>query len=299
MEHFLYSKAEKHLKDIPVIEKFSFIREFGHERYADIKPSSLSLHYNKGIEICYIKKGCYNWWVEGKEHSVYPGEGFVTCPWEYHGNTDEVVEFGEIYWLIITPEIFSKKDGFLLGNWSSFSQEENEIIGKVLSDNKYPVLKKATIFEKYFKQLNIELRTRGFGYDTKIKILIEELILEVVRIIKNRKIEVDKEKDWIRQLNQFLQSKMNKKWSLDEMSAHFKMGTTSFNDKVKRLTGFSPQSYLIHIRVEQGKGELIKTNKLLAEIALETGFYSSQHFSSTFLKRVGITPSEFRRKHKV
>jgi len=34
-------------------------------------------------------------------------------------------------------------------------------------------------------------------------------------------------------------------------------------------------------------------------IALETGFYSSQHFSTTFKKLTGYTPGEFRRKNVV
>jgi len=32
------------------------------------------------------------------------------------------------------------------------------------------------------------------------------------------------------------------------------------------------------------------------DIALDTGFYSSQHFSTTFKKLTGYTPSEFRKK---
>ena len=298
MQYFLYSKAEKHRKDMPVIDEFPFIWEFGHEKYVNIKPSSLSLHYNKGIEVCFIKKGRYNWWVEEQEHSVYPGDGFITCPWQFHGNKNEVVDLGEIYWLIIKPEIFTPEDGFWLGEWSSFSEKENETISRVLADNTSPILRKASILERYFNQLNDELVNRGFGSAVKIKALIEGLILEVVRNIKNRTLEDQMESNWLMKFDQFLQTDIATNWSLEEMSSHFEMGTTSFNDKVKRLTGFSPQSYLIHLRVDHAKNELTKTDDPLTEIALRNGFYSSQHFSSTFLKRVGMTPSTFRKKYK-
>ena len=81
------------------------------------------------------------------------------------------------------------------------------------------------------------------------------------------------------------------------MSSYFGMGSTSFNDKVKKLTGYTPQSFLIDLKIEQSKKQLLATNRLLTDIALDTGFYSSQHFTATFLKRVGMTPSAFKRKN--
>ncbi|HEY6899649.1 MAG TPA: AraC family transcriptional regulator [Puia sp.] len=40
---------------------------------------------------------------------------------------------------------------------------------------------------------------------------------------------------------------------------------------------------------------LKQTDHHLTDIALETGFYSSQHFSTTFKKLTGYTPSQFRK----
>ena len=299
MSYFIYSKAPHRLVNIPVIEDFPCIREFGHERYSNIKPSSLDLHYNNGIEICFVKKGRYYWQVENKEYSVYPGEGFLTCPWEYHGNRLGVVELGDIYWFIVTPELFSKGNRFHLGNWTSFSSEQEAIIAKILSENQNHLLNNGTTLEEYFLKLNHELVTREFGFDVKIRSLIESIILEVVRIIQNRKLEANKNNAWIQELKQLFESDFTKKWTIDEMSSHFGMGSTSFNDKVKRLTGYTPQSFLIDLKIEQSKKQLIESDQPLTDIALDGGFYSSQHFSMTFLKRVGMTPSAFKRKFKV
>ena len=298
MSYFIYSKAPHRLVNIPVIEDFPCIWEFGHERYSNIKPSSLDLHLNRGIEICYVKKGRYDWQVENKEYVVYPGEGFVTCPWEYHGNSLGVVELGEIYWLIINPELFTKENGCHLASWSSFSQDQEATIAKVLRDNQNHLLNNGARLEKYFLQLNHELVSREFGFDVKIRSLIESIILEVVRIIQSRKFEANKNSAWINELRLLVESDFSKKWTIDEMSSHFSMGSTSFNDKVKKLTGYTPQSFLIDLKIEQSKRQLVETNRLLTDIALESGFYSSQHFSATFLRRVGMTPSAFRKKNK-
>ncbi len=298
MSYFIYSKAPNRLINIPVIKDFPSIWEFGHERYSNIKPSSLDLHHNKGIEICYVKKGRYDWQVENKEYVVYPGEGFVTCPWECHGNSLGVVELGEIYWLIITPEIFSKEEGCHFADQTTFSHEQETFIAKVLCENKSHILSNGARLEKYFLQLNHELVYREFGFDVKIRSLTESILLEVVRIIQNRKLVVSKNNGWINELKSLLETDFSKKWTIGEMSSHFTMGTTSFNNKVKLLTGYTPQSFLMDLKIGYSKNLLLNTNRLLTDIALEAGFYSSQHFSSTFLKRVGMSPSAYRKNYR-
>jgi AraC-like DNA-binding protein len=65
---------------------------------------------------------------------------------------------------------------------------------------------------------------------------------------------------------------------------------------VKEYSGYTPANYLIFLRLEAAKKMLSETNKKLTEIAYDFGFYSSQHFSSTFSKWVGIAPKDFRQK---
>jgi len=75
------------------------------------------------------------------------------------------------------------------------------------------------------------------------------------------------------------------------------LGSTLFNERVKNHSGFSPISYLINIRISEAIKLLKRADISLTDIALETGFYSSQHFSTTFKKLTGYTPSAFRKNH--
>jgi AraC-like DNA-binding protein len=81
------------------------------------------------------------------------------------------------------------------------------------------------------------------------------------------------------------------------MAATVGMGTTLFNEKVKSYSGFSPLNYLINIRISEAIKLLKKPDMNVTDIALDTGFYSSQHFSTTFKKLTGYTPSEFRKRN--
>jgi AraC-like DNA-binding protein len=75
------------------------------------------------------------------------------------------------------------------------------------------------------------------------------------------------------------------------------MGTTLFNVRVKSYTGFTPTNYLINLRIAEAIKLLRKPDLNLTDIALDTGFCSSQHFSTTFKKLTGYTPSEFRKRN--
>jgi AraC-like DNA-binding protein len=70
-----------------------------------------------------------------------------------------------------------------------------------------------------------------------------------------------------------------------------------YSMKSEKLFGFSPLNYLINIRISEAIKLLKTPNISLTDIALDTGFYSSQHFSTTFKKLTGYTPSEFRKNH--
>ncbi len=295
MDYFIYSKAPHHLKNINIIEQFDCIREFGHEKYLKIKPSSLKMHYNKGIEICFITKGKYNWKVDDMEYELLPGDGFITCPWEYHGSKKGVVDLGEIWWIVISPDLFEKDGRFRLGKWSALDETENIEIGEVLSNNAFSVIHKAQELKYLFCQLFFELKRKDFGYRTKVYGLIDSILIFMVRIIKNQKQKQEKNESWLKHLNEKLLAEISKKWVIEEMAAVFKMGTTSFNGKVKKLTGYTPSAYLIHLRIETAIKQIVKCDKSLTEIALDCGFYSSQHFSGTFLKWTGMSPSKFRK----
>lgn len=56
-------------------------------------------------------------------------------------------------------------------------------------------------------------------------------------------------------------------------------------------------SYLDHVRLRRAAYDLAYTNRSLETIAQETGFKYANQLLRVFKKRVGITPSQFRRKH--
>jgi AraC-like DNA-binding protein len=98
-------------------------------------------------------------------------------------------------------------------------------------------------------------------------------------------------------LEQSLRENLSHQWTVEEMAALVGLGITAFSEKVKSYTGFSPLNYLINIRISEAIKLLKRRDVHVTDIALDVGFYSSQHFATTFKKLTGYTPSEFRKKH--
>ncbi|MCY1722377.1 AraC family transcriptional regulator [Prolixibacteraceae bacterium Z1-6] len=296
--HFFYSKNHPAASDSKPIDEFEFINDFGFEEYKDIRQKPLSLHLNEGIEICYVTKGRYEWVVGDKSYLLFPGDGFVTCPWQEHGSPREVVDLGEIYWVVIKPAYFSSDGNFNAGNWSRLSDTENEFIGGILSRNENHKLIKAHILKSLFVELKNELEHREFGYRQRVSNLAEEFLIAVVRHIKNRESRNLKNQNWFSEFDLMLKADLSKKWTLDEMASLENIGITTLIRLVKESTGYTPANYLIFLRLEKAK-ELLKTSsKKLTDIAYDCGFYSSQHFSSTFSKWIGKSPLTYRKMLK-
>lgn len=296
--HFFYSKTDKDASGSDRLQEFEFINDFGFEEYKDIRQKPLSLHYNEGIEICYVTKGRYEWVVGDKSYLLFPGDGFVTCPWQKHGSPREVVDLGEIYWVVIKPKFFNNKGDFNLGNWTRFKLSEIEMIGKVLSENSKHTLHKAHVLKTLFIDLKNEIDNKEFGYYQRVCNIVEELLIESVRIIQSRESQIISNQNWFSNFEEMLTENLSKKWTLDEMADKSKIGITTLTRLVKEHTGYTPANYLIYLRLEKAKQLLVGTEKKLTEIAFDCGFYSSQHFSSTFSKWIGKKPFLYRTENK-
>ena len=64
----------------------------------------------------------------------------------------------------------------------------------------------------------------------------------------------------------------------------------------KSVTGMTPNDYYLRLRVDVAQQMLVGSSHTITTIAMDTGFSSSQYFSSVFRKYTGQTPMEYRQK---
>ena len=83
---------------------------------------------------------------------------------------------------------------------------------------------------------------------------------------------------------------------LEDLARQHNVGYSYFRKMFKKYTGVSPGQYHLQLRIIRAKELLISTNKSIKEISLELGFQTIHYFSLIFKKKVGINPSEFRKR---
>jgi AraC family transcriptional regulator len=82
---------------------------------------------------------------------------------------------------------------------------------------------------------------------------------------------------------------------LAELATLAQLSEYHFCRMFKASMAQTPQEYLIVVRVEQVKQQMMTVHLTLADIALQCGFSNQSHMGRYFKKVVGISPSEYRR----
>ncbi len=276
------------------LDPFPHIAVFGYRKIQHIQFNSFVKSISSDIQVYYINDGKFDWIINGQAFSLYPGDTAVVLPGQEFGSDKGFFDLGTISWIHITPQQFISPGNLVLGAWSGIPEKDSKAIGKLLALNNISVLPKLPEAGNAFHQLQREMADREIGYAVRVNHLIDELLIHIVRhLTRQNNLQRDFPQTFMK-LEQALRSNLDHQWLVEEMAVMVGLGTTAFSEKVKNYTGFSPLHYLINIRIAEALKLLKSTDKAVTDIALETGFYSSQHFSTTFKKLTGYTPRQFR-----
>ena len=93
----------------------------------------------------------------------------------------------------------------------------------------------------------------------------------------------------------FLDDRLDRSISLDELARLAGLTKWHFMRRFNITYGTSPHSFITDRRMARAKELLAFSDLPIVQVALEVGMTHS-HFSRTFLKRVGVSPSEFRQR---
>lgn len=280
----------------PELRLFPHLLEVGIRKHGAIQLNSFSATKTEALRLYYIIEGKYEWRIDQQPYTFYPGDVAVVMPGIYFGSDHGVLDIGSFTWIHLG--IQQLENGHILpGKWSGLSENEGAAIGKILSLNSSPVCTGFTDAGKILKGIHAELFGHEIGYQARINHQVDELLIQVTRhMTKQSHPGRDFPKTFMR-LEEVLRENLSHQWTVEEMAALVGMGTTLFTERVKSFSGFSPINYLINIRISEAIKLLKRPDISVTDIALDTGFYSSQHFSTTFKKLTGFQPSEFRKNH--
>ena len=98
----------------------------------------------------------------------------------------------------------------------------------------------------------------------------------------------------LRQLEVYLDSHLSdSNLSAESFAEDMKMGRTLFFNKVKQLTGQTPNEFIRERRLSRACQLLDEGGINISEVAYQVGMKTPNYFSECFKKRYGITPKQY------
>lgn len=278
------------------LDLFPHIMELCTRRNAAIQLQSFPEQVSEGLSIYYVNEGKFEWKLDGKTYVLFPGDVMVVQPGQVFGNEKGILELGIISWVRIRVQKLRSGE-IALGKWSSLNDQESTTVARLLMLNNRPLISKLNEAGRILGTIAQEIHNNEIGFVTRINHLVDELLITITRQLTRQNNAVRDFPKAFMQLEEALRKDLSHQWSVEEMAAIAGMGITLFNERVKSYTGFTPINYLINIRISEALKLLKKKEVAITDIALDLGFYSSQHFSTTFKKLTGYTPGEFRKNN--
>jgi len=97
-------------------------------------------------------------------------------------------------------------------------------------------------------------------------------------------------------LQGFIRDHLADAMTLDQLAEMAGLSKRHFLRAFAESVGVTPHRYILSLRIEEAKRHLLTTGRPVTDIALDCGFSHAQHFSSSFRRMTGFTPSEFRQR---
>lgn len=172
--------------------------------------------------------------------------------------------------------------------------EEDKYIYKNIDENqKY--------FINSFDIINKEFNSNDIFAQSMANAKASEFVISLLRkfkdeIVITNDIKINKQIDYIKN---FIDNNYSEDIKLESLSKMAYMNKFHLIAEFKQSYRVTPIDYLILKRIEVTKNLLISTNHSMEEISSIVGFNSQSYFNQVFRKKVGLTPSQFRKNHRI
>jgi|GEM_PF-590673 len=125
-------------------------------------------------------------------------------------------------------------------------------------------------------------------------------IMEIIRLAMPEElpkpvVESSSETKKIKLAQIYLAEHYNSEFSLKEVADIAGLSPYHFIRVFRKQTGKTPYDFFLEAKIERASEQLMNESRSITDICLSCGFNNPSHFSSTFKKKTGICPSEYRR----
>lgn len=104
------------------------------------------------------------------------------------------------------------------------------------------------------------------------------------------------EKENIKRAIDYLREQYNQDFSLHDLAQVANLSPYHFSRVFKHEVGKTPYEFLLDVKLERARDLLKNSRKTITEICYSCGFNNLSHFTMVFKKKMGVSPSHYRRE---
>lgn len=160
--------------------------------------------------------------------------------------------------------------------------------------NQFIYLKNMQSLEATLQEMLTEYQSQKIFCDQRLSGMFLSILSQCYRTISLGQDSRSLSSQKIEEILNFIQEHYSEDISNDSIGYRFNYHPNYLNKQVMKYTGKSIHQYLLTYRVSRAYDMIISTDLSISEIAARTGFHDIHHFSRTFHKKMGMSPSELR-----
>ena len=146
------------------------------------------------------------------------------------------------------------------------------------------------------EQLHHLWQRRGQSVTMRRKILFQELLLTICQDLRVQEVAGNTTLAIERTID-YMVTHYKQRLTLDTLAHIAGLSSSHYSRLFKKYTGYSPIDYVTHLRMDRAKELLMLSDYKLRAVARSVGYQDEFYFSRIFKKVVGMSPSQFARKH--
>ena len=127
--------------------------------------------------------------------------------------------------------------------------------------------------------------------------LARAVVLIVQKIIRSTALAATKENNFVvEKIRRYIDEHYAENLNLESLAEVVSVNAYHLSCAFKKITGYSPQQYILRRRIGKAQCLLIYTSLSLTEIAARVGYDDSNYFSRAFKKIIGMSPRLYRQR---
>ena len=103
---------------------------------------------------------------------------------------------------------------------------------------------------------------------------------------------------YVQEAISYMEQHYQRNITIEEIAGACRLNRSYFSKLFKEKKGYSPQEYLIQLRLSKAADLMRTTSMSIGDIAASCGYPNQLHFSRAFKQRYGVPPREWRSQNK-